>query len=75
MTTALTQNEVYTPAEAFAFHRGHEEATVERFANPVPVAKLVEGLTTPEEADAYRKGYETGVAKFNGTVYSTPIAD
>lgn len=73
MKTELTQNDVYTPAEANAFHEGHEHALIARFDGSDPKVEDM-GLTAAETA-AYREGFETGRAKFGGIVYSVPSAD
>jgi hypothetical protein len=69
---AFTQNDVYTPAEANAFHEGHENALIAQFDGTDPMVEEM-GFTPAEEA-AYREGFETGRAKFDGLVYSTPFA-
>jgi hypothetical protein len=69
---ALTQNAVYTPAEANAFHVGHENALIARFDGNDP--KVEDMNFTAAEKAAYLEGFETGRAKFGGMVYSTPFA-
>lgn len=75
MKTELTQNDVYTPAEANAFHEGFEDATITRFSAAAEVTDAVADLVvadsvlTPAEANAYYEGVEAGKAKFGGIVY------
>lgn len=66
-TIAFTQNDVYTPAEANAFHEGHEAALIARFDGAEP---NVEGLNlTAAEIAAYLEGFEVGRSKFTGIAY------
>jgi hypothetical protein len=70
--TVFTQNDVFTPAEANAFHEGHENALIAQFDGSDPKVENM-GFTAAEEK-AYREGFEAGRAKFDGLVYSTPFA-
>lgn len=72
MTKIATQNDIYTPAEANAFHEGHENALIAQFDGSDP--KVTEMDFTAAEKAAYLEGFETGRAKFGGIVYSTPFA-
>lgn len=69
--TKLTQNDIYTPAEANAFHAGHEHALIARFDGSDP--KTEDMGFTPAEKDAYSVGFETGRMKFDGMAYTTPF--
>jgi hypothetical protein len=69
--TTLTQNDVYTPAEANAFHAGHEHALIAQFDGDDP--KVEDMDFTAAEKAAYGEGFEAGRAKFGGIAYSTPL--
>ena len=71
MKTELTQNDVYTPAEANAFHEGHERALIARFDGSDP--KVEDMNFTAVEKAAYTEGFETGRMKFDGIAYTTPF--
>lgn len=76
MKTELTQNDVYTPAEANAFHEGFEDATITRFSPAAEVSDAVaDSILTPAEANAYYEGFEAGKAKFVGVVYAVASAE
>lgn len=84
MKTALTQKDVYTPAEANAFHEGFTDATVNRFRGEATeitdaIAEMVvansDSILTPAEANAYFEGVEAGKAKFGGIAYVATSAE
>jgi hypothetical protein len=75
MKTELTQNDIYTPSEANAFHEGFTEATITRFSNETSEPNAVRSGFTVGEAKAFNEGFEAGEAKFGGTVYLISAAE
>lgn len=69
--TELTQNDIYTPAEANAFHEGHEHSLIARFDGSDP--KVEDMSFSAAEKTAYLAGFEAGRMKFDGMAYTTPF--
>lgn len=66
MTTAeFTQNDVYTPEEANAFHEGLQMASVLVFSADTPPSPDY----TPAETKAFHEGVAAGQPTFNETAY------
>ena len=66
-TDGFKREDIYTPAEHSAFHKGFEDAQ-STLMNGEPVERDTSSFS-PAEFEAYTAGQEAGKPRFNGTAY------